>query len=201
VQAKIEGAKKPVVAALDGPVLGGGAEFSMSCHARVVGTSLMMGQPEVNLGIIPGYGGSQRLPRLIGFEAAADLMRTGKSINAKKACALGWAHGEPVEGDVVEAAKELIRAHLAGTAKVTPVSPEPMPVPDEFPISNIGHRSLAIDKILVDVIRTGLAKPLSEGLKVEADGFAACKRTVDMDIGMKNFMQNGPRVPAEFLHE
>ena len=60
--------KKPVVAAVDGPVLGGGAELSMACHARVVGPGLMLGQPEVNLGIIPGYGGTQRLPRLIGLE-------------------------------------------------------------------------------------------------------------------------------------
>jgi enoyl-CoA hydratase/3-hydroxyacyl-CoA dehydrogenase len=66
---------------------------------------------------------------------------------------------------------------------------------------DLGHRSLAIDGILVDVLRRGLALPLAEGLKIEAQGFARCKRTVDMDIGMKNFMQNGPRVPAAFLHE
>ena len=61
-------AQKPVVAAVDGPVLGGGAEFSMACHARVIGKGvLVLGQPEVNLGIIPGYGGTQRLPRLIGL--------------------------------------------------------------------------------------------------------------------------------------
>ena len=57
---------KPMVAAVDGPVLGGGAEISMACHARVVGKNLMLGQPEVNLGITPGYGGTQRLPRLVG---------------------------------------------------------------------------------------------------------------------------------------
>ena len=53
----------------------------------------------------------------------------------------------------------------------------------------------------MDVVRQGLSKPLSEGLAIEADGFARCKETVDLDIGMKNFIQNGPRVPAEFMHE
>ena len=68
--------KKPVVAAVDGPVMGGGAEFCMACHARVVGPNLMFGQPEVNLGIIPGYGATQRLPRLVGVERALELLRT-----------------------------------------------------------------------------------------------------------------------------
>ena len=65
----------------------------------------------------------------------------------------------------------------------------------------IGHRSLAIDAILVDVIRKGLAAPLNEGLEIEAEGFARCYPTKDYNIGMTNFIQNGPRVPAEFLHE
>ncbi len=63
------------------------------------------------------------------------------------------------------------------------------------------RHSLAIDAILVRVIRRGLSRPLEEGLRVEAEGFGDCKRTVDYDIGMKNFIQNGPRVSAEFLHE
>ena len=66
---------------------------------------------------------------------------------------------------------------------------------------SIGHRSLAIDTILVDVLQRGLQMPLEEGLALEAEGFGRCKDTVDMDIGMKNFTQNGPRVPALFMHE
>jgi enoyl-CoA hydratase/carnithine racemase len=159
-----------------------------------------MGQPEVNLGIIPGYGGTQRLPRLIGVEKSCDLLRTARSVGADEACALGWAHGEPAK-DVMAAAKALIEAHLAGTETIGPVDPSPMKVPEELPNHDIGHRSLAIDAILVDVMRRGLAKPLSEGLAIEADGFARCKQTVDLDIGMKNFIQNGPRVPAVFMHE
>ena len=191
---------KPVVAAVDGPVLGGGAELSMACHARVVGPRLVMGQPEVNLGIIPGYGGSQRLPRLIGLEHALDLLRTGRSVGAAEACAWGWAHGEPA-ADIEAAARDLIYAHVAGEVKLAAVDPAPMDVPDTLPAVDIGHHSRAIDAILVDVIRKGLTQPLAEGLAMERAGFGRCTRTVDLDIGLKNFLQNGPRVPAAFLHE
>ena len=200
ILATISACAKPVVAALDGPVLGGGAELSMACHARVVGEKLHLGQPEVDLGIIPGYGGTQRLPRLIGLDAALPVLRAGKSLDATAACKLGWATGKP-EADVVAAAKALIGNHLEGKVKLAPVDPKPVSVPAELPKIDLGHRSLAVDGILVDVLRKGLALPLAEGLEHEALGFARCKRTVDMDIGMKNFMANGPRVPAVFLHE
>lgn len=191
---------KPIVAALNGPVLGGGAELSMACHARVVGAGLFLGQPEVNLGIIPGYGGTQRLPRLIGQERAADLLRTGRPVNAKLACEWGWAQGE-IANNPVEAAKDLVRQHLSGGVKLTPVSPEPLVVIEDLPKVDLGHHSLTIDAILVDVIKTGWKQSLNDGLAVEAVGFGRCTQTVDMDIGMKNFVMNGPRVPAEFLHE
>jgi len=180
--------------------MGGGAELSMACHGRVVGRSLLLAQPEVNLGIIPGYGGTQRLPRLIGVARALDLLRTGRAVGAKEACAWGWAHGEPV-ADPVAAAKSLVRDHVQGRVKLAPVSPAPVAVPTPMPKVDIGHRSLVIDAILVDVVRRGLARSLSEGLAIEAAGFGRCKATVDMDIGMKNFIQNGPRVPAVFMHE
>ncbi len=196
----ISAIKKPVVAALNGPVLGGGAELSMCAHARVVGPNTITGQPEVKLGIIPGYGGTQRLPRLIGFERAFDLLRTGRPIMAKQACEWGWATGEVV-ADPESAAKELIRKHLAGETKLTPVNPEPMPSPPELPKVALGHLSITIDAIIVDVILRGLARPLDKGLEIEAEGFGRCKDTIDMAIGMTNFTQNGPRVPADFLHE
>ncbi len=200
ILAAIADLPKPVVAAVDGPVLGGGCELSMACHARVVGPRLMLGQPEVNLGITPGYGGTQRLPRLIGFEKGVSLLRTGNPIGAKQACAWGWAHGEPAD-DVVAAAKELLRMHLAGKIKLAPVDPAPIQVPAAFPAVEIGHHSLAVDAILVDIVRRGLASPLAEGLKIEAAGFARCKETIDYGIGMTNFIVNGPRVPAVFMHE
>lgn len=191
---------KPVVAAVNGPVLGGGAEISMACHGRVVGPDLTLGQPEVNLGIIPGYGGTQRLPRLIGAERALDLLRTGRAVGAKEAHAWGWATVAPAK-EVMGEAKALIRRHLAGEVRLAPVDPAPMTLPERLPPVDLGHHSRAIDAILVDVIRRGLASPLGEGLAIEASGFGRCKETVDLDIGMKNFIQNGPRVPAAFLHE
>jgi enoyl-CoA hydratase / 3-hydroxyacyl-CoA dehydrogenase len=200
IMCKIEGMKTPVVAAVDGPVLGGGAELSMCCHARVVGTKLMLGQPEVNLGIIPGYGGTQRLPRIIGIKKASALLRTGKPVFAKDACAYGWASGEP-SADPVAGAKALIGKHLEGTETITPLNAGPVDMPPELPEVNLGHHSLIIDEILVDVLRKGLATNLSEALDIEADAFGRCRDTVDYDIGMTNFIQNGPRVPADFLHE
>jgi enoyl-CoA hydratase/3-hydroxyacyl-CoA dehydrogenase len=197
---RLAASRKPVVAALDGPVLGGGAELAMACHARVVGRDLQLGQPEVNLGIIPGYGGTQRLPRLIGVERAVELLRTGRTIGAAEACAWGWATGQPSDDPVAEAVA-LVGRVLSGQVKLAPLDPAPLVVPARLPELELGHRSLAIDAILVEVIREGLRRPLAEGLAVEARGFGRCKATVDMDIGMKNFVQNGPRVPAAFLHE
>jgi enoyl-CoA hydratase/3-hydroxyacyl-CoA dehydrogenase len=197
---RIAALSKPVVAAVDGPVMGGGAELSMACHARVVGPQLALAQPEVNLGIIPGYGGTQRLPRLVGVERAAEMLRTGRTLTASDACAWGWAAGEPA-ADFVGAAKALVRKHLAGAVKLAPLDPAPVAIPERLPPVDLGHRSLAVDAILVDVMREGLGLPLAEGLAVESRGFGRCKRTVDMDIGMRNFIQNGPRVPAVFLHE
>ena len=197
---EIAACPKPVVIALDGPVLGGGAELAMACHARVVGPQLMLGQPEVNLGITPGYGGTQRLPRLVGVERAFQMLRTGRPVGARQACEWGWASGD-VREDPVAAARELIARHLAGKAVLAPVDPAPMQLPRELPTVELEHHSLAIDAILVDILREGLVRPLADGLIVEAEGFARCKRTVDYDIGMKNFIQNGPRVPAVFMHE
>lgn len=190
---------KPTVAAVDGPVLGGGAELSMCATARVVGKKLMLGQPEVDLGIIPGYGGTQRLPRLIGLERALTMVRTGKPVGAAEAVAWGWAHSQA--DDVVAAAKALIRAHNRGEIHLAPLDNSPVAVPEVLPTVDLGHHSLAIDAILVDVVRRGLALPLEQGLEVEAAGFGACKRTRDLKIGLTNFVVNGPRVPAAFLNE
>ncbi len=200
VQKMMAGMKKPVVAAVDGPVMGGGAEFAMSCHARVVGHHLMLGQPEVNLGIIPGYGATQRLPRLVGVERALELLRTGSVLGAKEACAYGWAHGEPV-ADPLSAAKNLIKDHLAGKVKLEPVNPAPLAVPDPIPDIDIGHRSLVVDAILVDAVKQGVQLSLDEGLLVEAKAFADARETIDSFIGIENFIQNGPRFQAAFMHE
>ncbi|MBI4427189.1 MAG: enoyl-CoA hydratase/isomerase family protein [Candidatus Magasanikbacteria bacterium] len=196
----IESLGKPVIAVVNGPCLGGGCELVMACHDRVVGKNAIIGQPEVNLGIIPGYGGTQRLPRLVGFAKALELLRTGKTINAGVAKEIGWAR-DLGSGDPMDSAKRFIAAHLKDPdPEIHATNPNPMGVSDGTPIVDIGHHSQAIDAILVDVVRRGLALPLAEGLKLEADGFGHCFGTQDMRIGLTNFMANGPKVPAVFMN-
>lgn len=99
VFALIENSGKPVIAAVNGFALGGGCELAMSCHIRVASEKAKFGQPEVNLGLIAGYGGTQRLPRLIGLGKATELLITGDVIKADEALALGLAnHVTPADG-------------------------------------------------------------------------------------------------------
>ena len=108
---EIEASRKPVVAAIHGVAAGGGLEVALACHVRVVATGTRLGLPEVTLGIVPGAGGTQRLPRLIGVEAALDVIVGGKLLPAERALAIGIAD-ELADGDVLEAAVARAR-HLA----------------------------------------------------------------------------------------
>jgi 3-hydroxyacyl-CoA dehydrogenase len=118
VVAKIEACSKPVVAAIHGTALGGGLEVALGCHYRIAVPSARLGLPEVKLGILPGAGGTQRLPRLVGPEAALDMIVTGDPIGADKAAQIGLID-EVVEGDLAEAA-----LHFAGKAAGKPL-PKP----------------------------------------------------------------------------
>lgn len=115
----IEQAKKPVVAAIHGNALGGGLELALGCAYRVAVPSTNMGLPEVSLGIIPGAGGTQRLPRVIGVAAALDMIVTGKPIKAEKAHALGLVDGL-ADGDVVQAAVKFCQGLPTGEAALRP---------------------------------------------------------------------------------
>ncbi len=196
---EMEALSKPVVAAINGPVLGGCAEISMAAWARVISKGSITAQPEVNLGIIPGYGATQRLPRIVGVEKAHEMLALATTISAAEACAIGWAHGTPVD-DAIMGAKELILKHLNGQIKLQPLSHSPLE--DNFKLNwmDIGHRSVVIDSILRDVLETGLKMNLSDGMKYEAQGFGRCRDKQDMAIGMANFMQNGP-IPAVFINK
>jgi enoyl-CoA hydratase/3-hydroxyacyl-CoA dehydrogenase len=195
---QIEDSPKPFVAALNGLALGGGSELAMACHARIGirGLSICMGQPEPNLGIIPGAGGTQRLPRLIGVAPAWKILRSAQSISSEKALALGYLQ-ELVEHSPVEQALEWFRTKRAFPR----LSPQPLEIPETLPEVELGHLSKKTDALLQKAILEGLIRPLKEGLKWESHCFGECRETHDMQIGMSNFIQNGPRVPANFQHQ
>lgn len=105
---KIEDCPKPVVAAVNGFALGGGCELAMACHLRVASENAKFGQPEVNLGLIPGYGGTQRLTQLVGKTKALELMMTGNMIDAREALQLGLINQVTDAGGLLESVKKLL---------------------------------------------------------------------------------------------
>jgi enoyl-CoA hydratase/carnithine racemase len=106
---KIETATKPFIAAINGVALGGGMELAMACHMRIIGDRAKLGQPEINLGIIPGWGGTQRLPRLVGKSKAIELILTGDSITAQEAYRLNLVNKVVPGGEVLKTARDLAR--------------------------------------------------------------------------------------------
>ena len=192
---------KPVVCAMNGLAFGGGNELAMACHARVCrkGLRVLAGQPEPNLGIIPGAGATQRLPRLVGVENAATLLRTGRPISSAEAVEMGLVR-EEVDGDVVAAAVDLARRAAKGDTSIKRMSPEPLPMPDALAEVDLGHLSRAVDAIMVRAILEGCAQPLAEGIAFEAKMFGEVCKTRDMRIGVQTFMEKGARAKAEFVH-
>lgn len=106
---RIEAMPKPVIAAVNGYALGGGCELAMACHLRVAAETASFGQPEVNLGLIPGYGGTQRLPRLVGRGRATELILTADRIGAQRAYEIGLVNTVVPAADLLETAKALLR--------------------------------------------------------------------------------------------
>lgn len=115
VAARLAAMEKPVIAALQGSALGGGLELALAARVRIAAPGIELGLPEVSLGLIPGAGGTQRLPRLIGAKAALGLMLSGLPVAAARAEAMGLVDAV-IEGDVGEAAEKLARAHIDGIA-------------------------------------------------------------------------------------
>jgi enoyl-CoA hydratase len=159
---QIENCPKPVIAAIDGYTLGGGCELAMSCHIRIATDKSSFGQPEVAIGLIPGYGGTQRLPKLVGKGRAFEMILTGERIDAEKACNIGLINRVVDQGSLMDVCKDMMGKIISKAA--------PLAV------------AQAIDAI--NLSDTGEA-----GYQAEANGFGNCSRTEDFKEGVNAFFE------------
>ena len=162
----LAGLAKPVVAAITGYALGGGLEVALAADFRVAGEKARLGQPEILLGVIPGAGGTQRLPRLIGPARAKDLVFSGRMVGAAEALRLGLVDQVVPDDSVYQAAVDLVKRYAAGPA-------------------------LAL-RAAKQAIDAGLGVDLATGLEIERVQFAALFGTEDQRAGMRSFLENGP---------
>ena len=160
---KVETLGKPVIARIQGYALGGGMELAMACHIRIASEKAKIGQPEINLGLIPGFGGTQRLLRLAGRSATLELCLLGHQIDAQRAFALGVVN-RVVAADKLDEEVATIADQLAASA----------------PIALAG---------ILDAVLTGGECALDQGLDYEAQTFATCFATEDMREGTKAFLE------------
>jgi enoyl-CoA hydratase len=159
----IERMSKPVIAAVNGFALGGGCELAMACTLRLAADTAKFGQPEINLGLIPGYAGTQRLPRLVGRGRALELLLTGNPISAEEAWRIGLVNR------VVPAADLLAEAQ---TLAQTLASKAPVAV-----------------RYILEAVRTGLEMPLGDAEDSEATLFGLIACTADMREGTRAFLE------------
>ncbi len=160
---KLESGGKPIVAAVNGFALGGGCELAMACHLRIASDNAKFGQPEVKLGITPGYGGTQRLPRLVGKGRAIELILTGRMIGADEAERIGLVSRVVPAADLLTEAEKLLRTIL---------SMGPIAV-----------------RLVLEAIDRGYDTTLDDGLLLEANHFGLLSATEDMREGMKAFLE------------
>ncbi len=159
----IEECPKPVIAAVNGFALGGGCELAMACHMRIASSNAKFGQPEVNLGIIPGYGGTQRLTQLIGKGKALELLMTADMINAEDARALGLVN------------------HVVSTSE------ELLPKCREILNKILAKAPIAISMIIDSV--TAFYHKDENGFQTEANSFSICCKSEDFQEGTKAFIE------------
>jgi len=165
---RFETSPKPVIAAVNGFALGGGCELAMSCHLRIASEAAKFGQPEVKLGICPGYGGTQRLPRLVGMGRALQLLMTGEMIDAAEAFRIGLVNRVVPAAELLTAADALLRQML-------------------------GNGPLALASCIEAVVR-GTETSLEDGLNLEANHFALLSGSQDMAEGTRAFLEK--RAPS-----
>ncbi len=159
---RIETCGKPVVAAVNGFALGGGCELAMACHLRIASENAKFGQPEVKLGIAPGYGGTQRLPRLVGKGIALQLILTGATIDAQEAYRIGLVNKVVPAANLLAETEALLRGIL---------SMGPLAV-----------------RLALEAVERGLDMSLDEGLLLEANHFGLLAATRDMKEGLTAFL-------------
>ncbi|MYW92758.1 enoyl-CoA hydratase/isomerase family protein [Amycolatopsis rubida] len=164
--ARVANIPKPVVCAITGYALGGGLELALTADWRIAGDNVKVGQPEIQLGIIPGAGGTQRLTRLIGPSKAKDLIFTGRFVKAEEALKLGIVDEVVAPDDVYAAARKWASQFANGPAV-----------------------ALRAAKAAID---SGLDVDLATGLKIETQLFTALWATEDQRNGMQSFIDNGP---------
>jgi enoyl-CoA hydratase/carnithine racemase len=157
---------RPVIAAVNGFALGGGMELAMACDLRIAADNARLGQPEILLGLIPGAGGTQRLPRLVGPARAKELLWSGRHVRADEAERIGLVDRVVPAADLLDAATDW----AAGFARGAVVA--------------MGLAKRAVDR--------GLDGPLATGLDVEADAFVEVFATEDAAIGVESFLEHGP---------
>lgn len=162
----IENLGKPVIACINGFALGGGCEIALACTMRLASENAKLGQPEVKLGILPGYGGSQRLPRLVGKGIAMQLVLTGEMISAQEAHRIGLVNEVVAAADLIGRA-EAIAAKIAANA----------PLAVQYAMEAVNH---------------GLEMTLAEGLFLEATLFGMCCSTADKKEGTSAFLEKRP---------
>ncbi|MBN1959215.1 MAG: enoyl-CoA hydratase/isomerase family protein [Desulfuromonadales bacterium] len=172
VMHKIEGCPKPVIAAVNGFALGGGCELALGCDIRIASENARFGQPEVNLGVIPGFGGTQRLARLVGKGRAMELIMTGTMIDADEAYRIGLANRVVAAEQLLETAKKLAE---------TIISKGPYAV-----------------KLAKQAVHNGLELDLDRANQYEAELFGLCFATKDQKEGMQAFLD---KRPAQFEGE
>jgi enoyl-CoA hydratase len=162
----IEASAKPVIAAINGYALGGGCELALACHVRLAAEQAVLGLPEVGLGTIPGFGGTQRLPRIVGLGRAQELVMTGRRVKADEALALGLVSRVVPQGLLLAEAEALAHAILR-------------------------NGPLAVAAALA-AMRSGAGLPLEEGLRLEREAFGRMAASGDMREGLKAFLKKRP---------
>ncbi len=160
---RIEYGSTVFIAAINGYALGGGCELALACDIRIAADNAQLGQPEVNLGIIPGWGATQRLPRLVGSSMAKQLMLTGERINAAQAAQIGLVN------EVVTAAELMGRAH-------------------ELAQSIAAKPKIAL-QLIKEAVNNGLEMDMNRAFAYEADLFGLCFATADQKEGMRAFLE------------